>query len=145
MKTPPPPSASRHLPLFWYQVCSLLALIVLVAGVGGLGLVWLRQQMTDTAQRIKVVQNERVLVERRLEYLGARSAELQRPDVLRDRALAMGLVLRRPQSAQVVRLGPLAVPADPSAPTDREARPAREPFRQTFDLAVMEPVRPAGG
>lgn len=130
----------RRPPLFWYQVLTLLALTVVVAALGGLGLVWMRQQITDTAGRIQNLQRERVQVERRLEYLGARIAELQRPDVLRDRALAMGLVLNRPQGTQIVRLGPLAVPSE-IAPTPGDPTPGREPYRQTFDLAVMEPLR----
>lgn len=142
MKAPSPITYARPL-LFWYQVFSLLALTVLMGAVGGLGLVWLRQQMTSTATRIQMVQKERVQVDRRLEFLGARIAELQRPDVLHDRAVAMGLTLRLPAARQIVRLGPLVLPTiDPALAPD--ASPVSEPYRQTFDLAVMEPLRPVG-
>jgi hypothetical protein len=143
MSSRPSVSSAPSSTLFWYQVVSLLALIVMIAGVGGLSLVWLRQQMTDTASRIQVVQRERVQVERRLEFLGARIAELQRPDVLRERARSMGLALVRPQGRQIVRLGPLPVSPGGSDPSGDPA-PGREPFRQTFDLAVMEPLGASG-
>jgi cell division protein FtsL len=145
MKTSQPLSAPQRPTLFWYQIFSLLALTVVLAGVGGLSLVWLRQQITDTAGRIQQIQREHVEVDRRLEFLSSRIAELQRPDVLRDRAVAMGLSLRRPETQQIVRMGPLRmpIPLREFEPTPTSPSGA-EPYRQTFDLAVMEPVRPLG-
>ena len=135
--------ASARSTLFWYQVVSLLALIVMIAGVGGLGLIWLRQQITDTAARLQTVQRERVQVERRMEDLGARIAALQRPDTLRRHAAEMGLELARPQGTQIVRLGPLPVPPEMSDPSG-DPTPGRDSPRQTFDLATIESIRPAG-
>ncbi|MFP4541179.1 MAG: hypothetical protein ACLFR7_06080, partial [Opitutales bacterium] len=109
-----------------------------------LSLVWLRQQISGTATRIAQVQRERVEVERRMEYLSSRIAEMHRPDHLLARASAAGLALTRPAGRQIVRLGPIAMPGEEtllatSAAGEESAE--TEPYRQTFDLAVMEPVR----
>lgn len=134
--------AIRPHTLLFYQVITLLSLIVLVSGVGGLSLVWLRQQIAETAGRTQSLQRERHDVTRRIEYLDVKIAEVQRPVYLESRAREMGLVLRRPEVGQLVALGPLAplnapfhVEDDPRAPVERE------PYKNSFDLAVMEPLR----
>lgn len=126
--------------LLWHQGITLVCLIVAIVAVGGLGLVWLRQQISDTAGRIQKVQMERVNVEQRLEYLNARIARLNRPDTLHQRAIAMGLTLHRPVTHQVVRMGKLYVPAPAVEQPSSDPRQS-EPYRQTFDLASMEAVR----
>lgn len=120
------------------RILALLACMVAVLAAGGLSLVWLRQQITDTAARIQVTQRERVRVERRLEYLHARIAESHRPDVLHAQAVAMGLALRRPESRQIVRLGPLGPegerPGEPAMPMVRRV----EVSGMELDLASAE-------
>lgn len=134
-------NATRPHTVFYYQVITLLSLIVLVAGMGGLSLVWLRQQIVDTASRTQELQRERVALTRRLEYLDVKIAEVQRPNYLEHRAKEMGLVLRRPEMGQLIALGPLPGPR-PSDIEEMEPAPAaREPYRNSFDLAVMEPLR----
>lgn len=141
MKTRPHPSEPvRPAPFFWYQVLTLLTLIVMVAAVGGLGLVWVRQQITDTAARIHRVQRDTVEVRQRTEYLDARIAAVHRPDVLRKRAEAMGLVLTRPMGRQIVRMGPLSLPLPAEAPETQIAPRSGAGNRPGFELAVMEPV-----
>lgn len=137
-------SATRSHTVFYYQVITLLSLIVLVAGLGGLSLVWLRQQIADTATRTQELQRERAALNRRLEYLDVKIAEVQRPNFLEHRAREMGLVLRRPEMGQLVALGPLAPLRTPGV-EERGSRPSeREPYRNSFDLAVMEPLRRIG-
>tara|TARA_B110000438_G_C15812564_1_gene650311 strand:+ start:1965 stop:2402 length:438 start_codon:yes stop_codon:yes gene_type:complete len=126
--------------ILWHQGITLTCLIVAIVAVGGLGLVWLRQQISDTAGRIQKVQIEQVDAEQRLEYLNARIARLSRPDTLHQRAIAMGLTLRRPVTEQVIRMGTLYVPAPTTEEPSQNSRQS-EPYRQTFDLASMEAVR----
>lgn len=134
-----PPARS----ILWHQGITLVCLIVAIVSVGGLGLVWLRQQISDTAGRIQKVQTEHVDVQRRLKYLNARIASLNRPDTLHQRAITMGLTLRRPVAQQVIRMGRLYVPG-PTTDEQKTVPPPAEPYRQTFDLATMEAVRGLG-
>ena len=126
-----------------YQMVLILSIVVLVSAVGGLGLVWMRQQITDTASRIQKLQRDSVDVQRRLEYLDAKIAELLRPDVLSHRSMELGLGLTRPKASQIVHMGPLRLPPQMDLPViDGPSEvAANDPFRTTFDLAVMEPLR----
>ncbi len=135
---------TRHHTVFFYQVVTLITLIIMVSGMGGLSLVWLRQQIAESAIRTQELQRERQQMVRRVEYLDVKIAEVQRPAYLERRAREMGLNLRRPEVGQLVAVGPIA-PLIP--PHVEEAYPApveRDPYKNTFDLAVMEPLRRLG-
>lgn len=138
---------TRQNTVFFYQVIALLSLIVLVAGMGGLSLVWLRQQIADTARYTQRLQSDRVEVNRRIEYLDVKIAEVHRPASLERRAVEMGLTLRRAAPGQIVALGPLpgvTAPLSPEALRSGDLPVARDPYTNTFDLAVMEPIRRLG-
>lgn len=137
------PPIRQHTLLF-YQCVTLLSLIVLVAGVGGLSLVWLRQQIAETAGRTQELQRDRVATVRRLEYLDVKIAEVQRPAYLEHRAKEMGLVLRRPDVGQMIALGPVAPLINPHVEDAPRSTVERDPYKNSFDLAVMEPLRRIG-
>jgi hypothetical protein len=128
---------------FFYQVVTLITLIILVSAIGGVTLVWMRQQISDTAQYNRRVQNEAAQVERRVRYLDSKIAEVNSPAYLRSKALAMGMVLDRPKPQQIVRMAP--IDSRPLIPGmgDETYVAERDPFAQSFDLAVMEPGRRA--
>ncbi len=129
---------------YWSYILSLLAGLVIISAMGGLTLVWLRQQITDTATRIQVTQRERIEVERRLEYLSSRIAEMHRPDVLRAQAASMGLTLTRPDARQIVRMGPLSTPPREWLDGVVPLAPATSVHDLSPDLAAIESIRRYG-
>lgn len=137
---------TRHHTVFFYQVIALLSLLVLVAGVGGLSLVWLRQQIADSRQQTQAYQRTRNELVQRVEYLDVKIAEVHRPAYLERRVREEGLALQRPRSGQIVSAGRLPgvnAPLPSEAPKVDPSR-ARDPYTNTFDLAVMEPLRRLG-
>lgn len=80
---------------------ALLGVLLAVSLFGGLSLVWIQQQIGETASRIESQERELRDLERRSQYLAARIAEEQRPDVLLRRA---GTTLKIPSTRQVVRV-----------------------------------------
>jgi cell division protein FtsL len=135
-------AAYRQNTVFFYQVLALLLMIVLVSGAGGISLVWLRQQISDTAQRSQRLQLEKRDLERRNDYLDLQIAQVQRPAKLEERARQFGLGLYQPKDGQLVALGPLpGVTAPLPEGLAPEEPGARDPYANTFDLAVMEPLQ----
>lgn len=94
-RSTPRPSALSPLNL------ALLGILLAVSLFGGLSLVWIQQQIGETAGRIEGQERELRDLERRNQYLAARIAEEHRPDVLIRRA---GTALKMPATRQVVRV-----------------------------------------
>jgi cell division protein FtsB len=123
----------------YYQLLALLILLLGTYAIGSMAILWLRQQNAQVAARIETVEREIAQVERRIRYLDTKIAEIHHPAYLRARATELGLNLQRPGERQLVYLG---VPRDVRPDRAPERGPAdRDPFRTTFDLAVMEPLR----
>ena len=63
-------------------VC-LSLLILVVAGFGGMSVVWMRTKISQSADRISKVEIEQKEVNRRLQNIGAKIAESPTPEVLK--------------------------------------------------------------
>ncbi|MCC5805042.1 MAG: hypothetical protein JJU00_01825 [Opitutales bacterium] len=126
-----------------YPVAALICAILVAAVLGGAGVLALRHQISTTARHTQEMQRSISEIERRLNYLDTKIAEVNQPAYLRHRAAELGMVMEPPARNQVVRLRERRV--DDGAVAAREDRAGRrersEPFMQTFDLAVMEPLR----
>ena len=123
-----------------YPIAGLICAIILVAVVGGAGLLSLRHEIAQSAQNAQGVQAEIVELERRVNYLDNKIAEVNNPSYLHRRAVASGLRIQPPQHGQVVRIASRQ-PDSAEVAAGVRRREAGEPFVQTFDLAVMEPLR----
>lgn len=124
-----------------YAASALLTILLLVSAAGGMSIVWLRHQITETAHENRRLQNEATQIERRVRYLDTKIAEVNSPAYLRARVTALGLQLERPSSRQIVRLAP--VDSRPGIPGEEETLlfSDRAPFVQSFDLAITESLR----
>lgn len=78
--------------------------MICLTGSIGLATVWMRQQMAQTAQRIKLAENRTMELERRLAELGSLIAGEQSPEVLRRRNAQWKLGLVAPREEQLVRV-----------------------------------------
>ncbi|KAF0095710.1 MAG: hypothetical protein E1N59_486 [Puniceicoccaceae bacterium 5H] len=85
-------------------ILTLVVAIVVVAGIGGLGQLWLQQQRGEMIRRTEEAQQQITQVERKLRYLDSEIARVHRPDNLQNRAVELGLNLRPPTSGQIVYL-----------------------------------------
>ncbi len=123
--------------LYVYKIATLVVLILLIAAAGGLGLLWMRQEISASAARIRAVETRLAEANRRLQYVNVKIAEATTPDTLKRRATELGLGLIPPARDQVVRLeaprrafgteGETAI----AASTD-------EPLFVTFELALIK-------
>lgn len=98
-----------------FPVTFLLLLNLLVLASGGLGLVWLRQETSASAQRSQAMEHELALCRQRTGAVEARVASLTQPESLLRLARHHGLRLEPARPEQWIRL-----PADSIAthPTD---------------------------
>lgn len=74
------------------------------AGSLGLGAVWFRQEISQTANRSRSLEHKLADVERRLDEVGAQVAAALNPDTLLRQNEAMRLGLAAPREIQVVRV-----------------------------------------
>jgi len=132
-------SALKENRRYFHLIVGLLTLNLLLAGAGGLARVWLHQQISETAKSTDQIRREIEKTELRLNYLDTKIAALESPGYLRRRVAQLGLDLRPPMPEQIVYLSPVQRSLPPVEP---ESVPGRrsEPFVQSFDLAVMEPL-----
>ncbi len=98
MKPPPPRTIVNRIILL--TLCGLM-----LTGTLGLGAVWMRQEISQTANESRVIQEKIEDVERRLDEVQAQVAAAVNPDTLLDRNRAMHLALAAPREPQVVRVG----------------------------------------
>ena len=78
-------------------------LILVVSASGGLSLVWLRQQISITATRSKVLEQELRILDRNIRNLDARIGELHNPNNLLRHSTELGLNISFPREDQIVR------------------------------------------
>ena len=86
------------------RLVALTLLLLVFAGSLGLGAVWFRQEISQTANRSRALESRFADVERRLDRVNALVAEAANPDVLLKQNEAMRLGLAVPREIQVVRV-----------------------------------------
>lgn len=95
---PPPANANVN------RLIALSLLLLVFSGTLGLGAVWVRQEISQTANRSRALVAKIADVERRLDEVNAQVAAAVNPDVLLKQNQAMRLGLGTPKEAQVVRV-----------------------------------------
>ena len=86
------------------KVVSLIIVILIVSAGGGLGLVWLRQQISITATRSQELERELIILDRNIRNLDAKIGEFHNPKNLLRQATDLGLKITLPGEDQIVRL-----------------------------------------
>ena len=97
MRTPSAPAPLNRLIAF-----SLL--LLLFAGSIGLGAVWVRQEISQTANRNRILERRLADLGRRLDEVAAEIAVASSPEALQRRNELMRLGLVRPREEQVQRV-----------------------------------------
>ena len=101
----------------------LMAFILLVSALGGLSLVWLRQESALIADQGQAYEKEIARLERRLHLLDAKIATVHQPEFLKELARRRGLTLVAPNGRQTVHL---------PAPSRRKTFVSEEPEESLF-------------
>ncbi len=117
MKPPPTPGLVN-------RVIGLTLLLLVFTGTLGLGAVWMRQEISQTANHSRTLEDKLTGVERRLDEVNAEVAAAVNPDALLRQNKFMHLTLVAPREIQVVRV-------DGSA----ELRLAAKHNREVFNLS----------
>ena len=117
------------------RIASLMALNLLTATAGGLGLLYMRQQISATAEKVRATEVAIADCDRRLQYVNVQIAEATAPEALKRRAAELALNLAPPTNDQVVYLAALA-PA-PNKDVALASAPS-EPIFVTFELALLK-------
>lgn len=87
------------------RLIALTVLLLVFAGSLGLGAVWFRQEISQTANRSRALEGRLADIERRLDAVNEQVAEAVTPRVLCAQNEAMRLGLAVPREIQVVRVG----------------------------------------
>jgi hypothetical protein len=95
----PPPARA-----FVSQLITLTLLLLVFSGSLGLGAVWVRQEISGTANRSHAIENKIADVERRLDEVNAEVATALTTSTLRQQNQVMVLGLSSPKETQIVRL-----------------------------------------
>lgn len=95
---PPPANA------FINRLIALTLLLLIFSGSLGLGAVWVRQTISQTANRSRALVTKLNDVERRLDEVNAEIATAASPGTLMQQNEAMRLGLATPKEVQVVRV-----------------------------------------
>lgn len=88
--------------LFLKEIFLLVLVILVIAGGGGLGIIWLKSHTTATAKKIQQIEWETDKLTRKEQYIDAQLATIRSPDYLNQWAKQFGL--RPPRDNQIVRL-----------------------------------------
>ncbi|MBN1403352.1 MAG: hypothetical protein JW942_02640 [Opitutales bacterium] len=120
--------------IYIYRIATLMALNLLTATAGGLGLLWMRQEISASAERIRETQLAINDTERRLQYVNVQIAEATSPEALKRRISELALELKAPTGTQTVYMAPLPEAAQDALPM---AAPA-EPIMVSFELALLK-------
>ena len=123
-----PPPAHAHV----NRLIALTLLLLVFSGSLGLGAVWVRQEISSTANRSRALVGRITDIERRLDEVNAEIAAAVNPDALLKQNQAMRLGLASPREIQVVRI-------DESP----ELRLAAKRNREIFSLAAEGDRAPA--
>ncbi len=118
-----PPPARAHV----NRLIALTLLLLVFSGSLGLGAVWVRQEISQTANRSRALVAKVADVERRLDEVNAEIAAAVNPDALLKQNQAMRLGLASPREIQVVRIA-----------ESPELRLAAKRNREIFNLASAE-------
>ncbi len=86
------------------RLIALTLLLLVFSGTLGLGAVWVRQEISQTANRSRALVLKFNDIERRLDEVNAEIATAVRPKALLDQNDAMRLGLAMPKEPQVVRV-----------------------------------------
>ncbi len=97
MKPPPAPGLVN-------RVIALTLLLLVFTGTLGLGAVWMRQEISSTANASRTLADSLTGVERRLDEVNAEVAAAVNPDALLRQNNFMHLTLAAPREIQVVRV-----------------------------------------
>lgn len=116
---PPPANALVN------RLIALTLLLLVFSGTLGLGAVWMRGEISRTANRSRALAGEIVDVERRLDEVNAQVASAVNPDALLRQNQFMNLALATPRELQVVRVSESA-----------ELRLASKRNREIFSLST---------
>ena len=95
-----PPPTTAHV----NRLIALSLLLLLFSGSLGLGAVWVRQEISQTANRSRALVAKIANAERRLDEVNAEIAAADSPHALLQQNDAMRLGLTSPKEAQVVRV-----------------------------------------
>lgn len=127
----------------FYKLLGLAFMILVMFGCGGLGLLFMRQQISETASSTERIQRQIVETERRIRYLDTKIAEVHQPNYLHARMDALGLRLRAPRDSEMVYIQGPRIEDFPTQQAVEGERliTDRDPFRHSIDMAVMEPLR----
>ena len=127
----PPPARA-----FVSQLITLTLLLLVFSGSLGLGAVWVRQEISGTANRSHALETKIADVERRLDEVNAEVATALNPSALLHQNEVMRLGLITPAENQIVR--PEGSP---------ELRLATKRNNKIFDLPINAPTSeiPDGG
>lgn len=107
------------------RLIGLTLLLLVFAGSLGLGAVWFRQEISQTANRSRSLEGKLADVERRLDEINAQVAAAVNPDALLRQNEVMRLGLAAPREIQVVRVAGSA-----------ELRLAAKRNREAFTVAA---------
>jgi hypothetical protein len=127
------PYRSSHDSNYMPQIFVLLALNLLTATAGGLGILYMRQEISASADRIRATQVAISDTERRLQYVNVQIAEATAPEILKRRIAELSLNLVPPDREQVVRM-----PALPERKVKATGVAPSEPILVTFELALLK-------
>jgi hypothetical protein len=97
MKPPPTPGLVN-------RVIALTLLLLVFTGTLGLGAVWMRQEISTTANSSRTLEDQLTGIERRLDEVNAEVAAAVNPDALLRQNNFMHLTLASPRELQVVRV-----------------------------------------
>lgn len=118
MKPPPAPGLVN-------RIIALTLLLLVFTGTLGLGAVWMRQEISSTANFNRTLEDRLTGVERRLDEVNAEVAAAVNPDALLRQNKFMNLTLVAPREIQVVRVEGSA-----------ELRLAAKRNREVFNLSA---------
>lgn len=124
--------------LYVYKIATLVVLILFIAAAGGLGLLWMRQEISASAARIRNVETRLAEANRRLQYVNVKIAEATTPETLKRRATELGLGLVPPVRDQVVRLEASRRNFATTEGATAIAANTDEPLFVTFELALIK-------
>ena len=89
---------------FISQLLVYTIMMICVTGSVGMGTVWLRHQISKTANATKDMERQIAAIERQIAESTARLAAAQSPEMLELKNRSLGLGLVPPQDLQIVRI-----------------------------------------
>jgi len=125
------------------RILLLLTALVLVTVSGSLLLLWQRQQIETLAADVRETEKAIQLEERRLRFIDTKIAKVHQPAYLKRQAARLKLDLAPPDEDQIVYMRPSekSLRLARRIMEEKQISEEKEPFRHTFDLAVIEPLK----